>query len=140
MEDQQRPSFVDALPSSALPPSPSGPTKVKVRPEIPRVRHRPPAEIDLPEGVQDVPLVAKDGPDSKKLQELWKARIKVFTLPREADAYEAVWQKITDGHAFLSRDPTSQAHIVSWRPDTGEYVALLRYVEVEYKLPEDINT
>lgn len=95
---------------------------------VPIARFRPPAQVTVPKG-QEVPLIAKDGPADRKLQEVWVAQARVFDLSNaeQLSQYRDVWQKITDGHATLSE------HRVDFY--NGAYTALLRWADFTYKLP-----
>lgn len=110
-------------------------------PDVPRARYRPPGKIEVPEGAAPEELfVGKpDDPDSRKVQEVWVARVRVFRLPQETEEYQAVWQRVTDGEAFISRDNNTHGNLVNWDPTKSEYVALLRWVELEYKLPSEVG-
>lgn len=96
---------------------------------VPVARFHPPAKVPLPAGVSEIPLIPKDGPADRKLQEVWTAKVKVFDLSDDTqrEEYAAVWQKITDGHATMSE---SRVDFLN-----GKYVALLRWADFSYKLP-----
>lgn len=96
---------------------------------VPIARFHPPAKVALPPGTQEIPLIPKDGPADRKLQEVWAAKARVFDLSDAAQLaeYEKVWQTITDGHATLSESRIDFHE--------GKYVALLRWADFSYKLP-----
>lgn len=103
---------------------------LRVPPNVARVRYRPPAEVAIP---ADAPVPFVGGPNDppeRQVQEVWHARVRVFKLPDEQEDYEKVWQRITDGHAKYS------AHIEQFDPNTGTFVALLRWTDLEPKMPE----
>lgn len=96
---------------------------------VPVARFQPPAKVELPAGTSEIPLIPKDGPPERKLQEVWTAKARVFDLSDAAQLaeYEKVWQRITDGHATFS-ESRIDFH-------AGKYVALLRWADFSYKLP-----
>jgi hypothetical protein len=95
---------------------------------VPIARFQPPAEVPIAPG-QEVPLIAKDAPAERKLQEIWTAKTRTFDLSNDEqrEAYDAVWQRITDGHATMSESRVDFHE--------GKYVALLRWADFSYKLP-----
>jgi hypothetical protein len=95
---------------------------------VPIARFQPPAQVPIGPG-QEVPLIAKDAPADRKLQEVWTARTRVFDLAdvEQVKEYEKVWQRITDGHATFSESRIDFHE--------GKYVALLRWADFSYKLP-----
>lgn len=101
---------------------------IPVPPGVPVARFVPPPQVQVPDGAP-VPLISANAPDGEKVQQCWVARVRVFHLDRddERQAYEAVWQKVTDGHALVS-----ETRVDFYQ---GAYVAFLRWVEFEYKLP-----
>lgn len=96
---------------------------------VPVARFRPPPTVAVPPS-GELPMIAKDTPDSRKVQEVWVTQIRVFDLSDDTQrgAYETVWQKITDGLAIVAE------HRVDFHE--GRYVALLRWADLTYKLPE----
>jgi hypothetical protein len=95
---------------------------------MPIARHVPRPEIEVPPG--ELPLIPKDAPPEKSVQELWKAQVRTFDLSDEEQrlAYEAVWQRVTDGLAKVSPDHRIDFH-------NGKYIAYLRWADFSYKLP-----
>jgi hypothetical protein len=95
---------------------------------VPVARYKPPAKVEIGPGAE-IPLIPKDGPDERKLQEVWVAHARVFRLNNAEDlrAYEEVWQKVTDGLAVMSESRVDFTD--------GQYVALLRWADFVYKLP-----
>jgi hypothetical protein len=98
---------------------------------LPTARYRPSPKVEIPDGVSELPLIDKDTPPDKQVQEHWVAHVRVFRLndPEELAEYTKVWQMICDGHAVQSERRTE------FKPDTGEFVALLRWAELRYKVP-----
>jgi hypothetical protein len=106
---------------------------MKLRPGIPVVRHVPHPEVHIPPEVKELPLIDKSSPDDMKIQQVWRARTKVFDLSdaNQLGEYEKVWQLICDGHAQAMPDSK-----VDFVPSSGKYVAFLRWAEFDYKVPQ----
>lgn len=100
-------------------------------PSMNPARFTPPKQVELPEGVSQIPLIAPTDPGYKQVQEIWTARVRVFDLSKEEDIkeYEQVWQNVCDGLAKIS---DNQVHFVEKK---GTYIALLRWAALSYKLP-----
>jgi hypothetical protein len=96
---------------------------------VPVARFRPPPSVTVPAG-QEVPLISKDAPPEKRVQEVWVVHVKAFNLSdaADADAYEKVLQKIVDNQAIEMSNSRVDFH-------DGRYTALLRWAEFVYKLP-----
>lgn len=105
--------------------------RVRVPEGVPKARYKATPEIDLPPGMTNVPLIGKDDPDSKKLQEQLIARIRVFDLANSDDLLECtqVWQKVADGLAMISTEN------VVFDEKNARYLMMLRWSEIAYKLP-----
>ena len=99
---------------------------------VPTTRYVPPRLAELPPGTEELPLVDDKTPDSKKVQEVWEAHLRIFDLGKEAErvACEQVWQSVTDGNAILSEEKTE------FSPGTGSFLTLLRWSTIRYKVPE----
>ncbi len=117
------------------------------------VRYQAPREVQVPAGM--APLVDPALGASGQVQERLVAQAKVFRFggpkpagiipvaagsqesgkpatelpPTDEEAYQAVWTRISDGLAKLSREE------VNFDADRGEYVVLLRWAEVVYLPP-----
>lgn len=102
---------------------------LKLKPGVPTARFVPQPEVAVPEGGNPNKLIDKSVPDSEKVQVYWHVHVRVFRLPEDTEAYQEVWQKISDGMAQLSKEE------MSWDPKKAGYVALLRWVEFDYTLP-----
>ncbi len=98
---------------------------------LPTARYKPPPVVEIPPGVDELPLIDKETPDKKKIQEIWNARVRVFKLsdPEDLIEYEKVWQAICDGLAVMCE------HRTEFSATTGEFVALLRWADLKYKVP-----
>lgn len=98
---------------------------------IPTSRYKPRPKIEIPSGMSELPLVDKNHPNDQKIQEVWIARVKVFNLSDEEELgeYTSIWQSICDGAAIMSE------HRTEFMPDSGRFVALLRWAELQYKVP-----
>jgi hypothetical protein len=101
---------------------------IKLPPGVPTARVKPPPLVEIPNGTE-IPLIDKNHPSDKKVQELFKARVRIFNLSKakDLDDYEKVWQLITDQHALCCE------HRVDIT--AGKYTALLRWIEKVYKVP-----
>lgn len=99
---------------------------------LPTARYKPPPPVEIPEGVDELPLIDGKTPDNQKVQEVWEAHVRVFKLSDEQDLaeYQRVWQMIADGHAIQCE------HRTEFVPERGEFVALLRWAYLRYKVPE----
>lgn len=100
---------------------------------FPTVRHKPPPLVNVPPGLNELPLIDGKTPDHKKIQEVWKAKVRVFDLGDTDDltAYQEVWQRVSDGHAVMCE------HRVEFSAPKGAFVALLRWADRQYNLPQD---
>lgn len=96
---------------------------------VPVARFTPSPLVAVPPS-GELPLISKDAPDNKKLQEVWNSNVRIFDLSDDnaRAAYEKIWQAITDGHAMIGE------HRVDFHE--GKYTALLRWAALTYKLPE----
>ena len=109
---------------------------LKLRNGVPTARYRPAPQVELPEGLDELPLIDEKSPDGAKVQEYWVAHVDVFTDLSDAEQqrrYTEVWQKITDGQGI----PSNTGMIERFDERTGKFVALLRWSELRYKLPSD---
>lgn len=99
---------------------------------VPIARAQPRPLVQIPEGVQELPLIDKDMPPERHVQEVWRAHVRTFNLSEDAqrEEYERVWQRITDGHA-VSCESRVEFH-------DGKFLALLRWADFEYKLPQQV--
>lgn len=97
---------------------------------LPTARYRPSPKVEVPGGVSELPLMDEKTPANKKVQEHWKARIRSFDLtdPADVDECQRVWQHICDGLFVLCQEKTEFSA-------DGRYVQLLRWAELEYKVP-----
>lgn len=97
---------------------------------LPTARYRPSPRVHLPGGLTELPLIDEKTPASKKVQEHWTARVRSFDLskPEDVAACQLVWQNICDGLYVLCQERTEFAA-------DGRYVQLLRWAELEYKVP-----
>jgi hypothetical protein len=100
---------------------------------IPTSRYRPPAPVEIPKGLQELPLIDKDTPDSGKVQEHWIARVGVFDLcdDTQREAYERIWQSVCDGQAIMSE------HRTEYDSAKCRFLALLRWADIKYKVPDE---
>lgn len=99
---------------------------------LPTSRYKPPAPVEVPPGVTELPLIDEKTPDRNKVQEVWEAKVRVFNLSLEQDLedYQQVWQQIADGHAVQCE------HQTQFDEARGTFVALLRWAHLHYKVPE----
>lgn len=104
--------------------------EVPIPPGVPVARFQPMPRISIPDGT-NVPLFSSQAPVEQRIQEHWKAHVRIFRLQdvKDLQDYEAVWQRVTDGQALVSES----------RVDfyDGAYVAFLRWVEFIYTLPPE---
>jgi len=103
---------------------------------IPTSRYQPPPLVEVPAGVDELPLVDKQTPSEKQIQEHWVARVRVFDLSDSGEGgdlekYERIWQQIADGHAVLCE------HRTEFQESSGKFVALLRWADRKYKVPSE---
>jgi hypothetical protein len=98
---------------------------------VPTARYIPPAQVNVPEGTSELPLIDQNHPSHRKVQEIWIAKLKLFDLSKDDEvvACEAVWQAVTDGKAKLAESQ------VVFDPKRGTFVHLLRWIALEYRLP-----
>ena len=98
---------------------------------LPTARFRPAPKVEIPQGTGELPLIDKETPVDKQIQEVWTAKIKVFNLcdPTQLAEYEKIWQRICDGSCIQCE------HKTEFKADSGEFVALLRWAEISYKVP-----
>jgi hypothetical protein len=102
---------------------------VSVPPGAPTVPYQGRREMELPNG--ELPLLDKNDPASKKLQERMIAKVKVFDLSVDAQVEECekIWQKVCDSTAIVSSEN------IVFDDKNARYLMLLRWSEFEYKLP-----
>lgn len=100
----------------------------KVPTGLPTARFRERPVVSVPAGTE-LPLIDKTAPPDKRIQEVWNARVKVFNLgdDTQRQEYAAVWQNVCSGKAMVSEHRTDFHE--------GSYTALLRWADLEYKLP-----
>lgn len=104
--------------------------RIPVPPGVARKRWKPPTEIELPKG-SDVPFVGRsEDPPQKQLREYWVARVKVFRLPDDEEEYAKKWQDFSDDKAIYCH------HVEQWDERNSQFVALLRWYDIDIKLPE----
>ncbi len=93
-------------------------------------RYRPPVDIAVPAGME-TPFIHPDDPQSKQLQQVWTAKVRVFNMSTAQDVidYEAVWQRACDGLGHVSESRTD------YNKEIEAYVVFCRWSEVTFKLP-----
>jgi hypothetical protein len=94
------------------------------------VRYKPPMEVPVPEGME-TPFISPDDPASKQIQQVWKARVKVFNMgdAKEVEEYEKVWQMACDGRGHVSESRTE------FNKELGTYLVFCRWSEISLVLP-----
>lgn len=99
---------------------------------MPVHRFRPSPSVEIPPTVTELPLVDEKTPPDKQVQQVWHARARVFDLgdPGDLDDYNKVWQQVTDGTALRGVER------IEFNQASGTFLALLRWVEFTYKVPE----
>jgi hypothetical protein len=99
---------------------------------MPVIRYKEKPSVALPPGLNEVPLIdPKKGPDHQ-LQQRLVARVKVFDLCQDTERaeYEKIWQMVCDGTALMSE------HRTEFVAEKGAFIAMLRWSEFQYKLPD----
>jgi len=98
---------------------------------IPKTQYKAVPQVELPDGMSELPLLSKDDPASKQLQERLIAKVRVFDLSNSVDIEDcrSVWQLVCDGQAQISSENTH------FDEKNAKYLTLLRWSEFAYKLP-----
>lgn len=115
---------------------PSMQQQLRVPPGMMTNRYRPPLPVQVPPGLQEVPLIAPDDPAHKQVQQVWIAKTKVFDLsnPDQLAEYEKIWQLLCDGHGQVCEQR------LDFVPATGRYMAFLRWAHYQAHLPGTLPT
>ena len=105
---------------------------LKVPRGLPIARYKETPVVQLPEAQTELPLIDKKTPPEKRIQEVWVAQVGVFDLANDEQRkkYEEVWQRVCNSRAIVSETKT-EFH-------NGSYIALLRWSDLEYKLPTQV--
>lgn len=98
---------------------------LKIPKGMPITRYADKKRVNVPDK-GEAPLIDEKHP----VEERWIARIRVFNLNDETELgdYERVWQLVCDGRAKMCEHRTEF--------ENGKFVAMLRWSEFEYKLPD----
>jgi len=102
--------------------------KVTLRTGMKTVRHIPAQQVDVP---GELPLISPEDPDSKQIQEVWTARVRVFRLKSETDQADLteVWQRVTNQQCRISEN------ITQWCAEDVNFVVFLRWSDISYVAP-----
>lgn len=103
---------------------------------MPTARYKPPPSVEVPAGLEEIPLFDDKTPAEKQIQEHWIAHVRVFDLSDtkeggDLEDYTRIWQMICDGLAQKCE------HRTEFVESKGTFVALLRWAEFRYKVPEE---
>lgn len=103
--------------------------RLKVPSNMPSARYRAPREVEVPAGAE-VPMFDPSLPEDRQLQEVWHARVRMFTLPADEEELQKVWQMVTDGTAQMCENQTH------FDTQNGVYRVFMRWAEIQLALPQ----
>lgn len=109
-------------------------TQVRVPLGVPMTRYRPQAVVDVPGNTGVIPLIRPDDAPERKIQQVWKARIRIFDLsnPEDFAACEDVYQRVIDRFARICEA------ITKFDEKTGHFYTYMRWIDISHCIPNGI--
>lgn len=91
-------------------------------------RFRPQPKVEIPGAV---PLIDPSAPPEQQVQQIWRARVRVFDLAdeKQLQEYAAVWQQSCDGETMIVDER------LEWSTATNNFKAYVRWAEFHYRAP-----